>query len=179
MCTECLWSISAPVFVVGIKPPTQKKQKHWGNHTNLISVRLVIYPRPRYITASFFPSPPHSTPTPVPMTKTLISITVFVIFFLFFFKFLFLLYCSTYIVVLDWFVSYAFMSVGKLCTVTYPPNKPLNLKQLSSLIVTSQGVFHEILICSSVELACAGWSLKLKTCSFRKEEKKSCYPKFV
>lgn len=36
------------------------------------------------------------------------------------------------------------MSVGKLCTVTYPPNKSLNRKKEGSLIVTSR-VFGNIL----------------------------------
>lgn len=85
------------------------------------------FSQPRYLPTSS-PSPPRCTPTPVPTTKTVILITVCVICFPWCFFFFSLLYCSPYIVVMDWFVSYAFTSVGKRCTVTYPPNKSLNLK---------------------------------------------------
>lgn len=122
VCTECLWSVSAPVFVV-LKAVGSKER---GNHIKIYQCLTSYSAQPCSLPASS-PSPPRSTPTPVPMSKTLISITVFVINRFFFC--LFILYCSTYIVVFDWFVSYAFMSVGKLCTVTYPPNKPLNLKK--------------------------------------------------
>lgn len=89
-----------------------------------------------------FPPPPRSTPTPVPTTKTFVSIAVSVV------PFLFLLYCSPYIVVLDWFVSYAFTSVGKLhCNISSQTNH-LNLKNWDLLLWWIR-VFDSILIFSS------------------------------
>lgn len=87
VCTECLWSVSAPVFVVLTAVGSKNEATTYKSYQCMTSYLF----QPRYRPASLPLRPP------VPMTKTFISVTVFVICFCSFSPFLFVLldvYCS-------------------------------------------------------------------------------------
>lgn len=154
MCTECLWVYFCPLplhfcwFFYSCRITKQKKRR-----TNVIKNQCMI---------SLFSLPHRLTPNPVPTTETFIFRSQFLWSVIYFF----LLYCSPYIVVLDWYVSYALMSVGKLhCNIS--SQHTTRSKQMNSLIATRRGCLKR-----------SPRGIR-KACIVGKEKTNACYSIFI